>query len=843
MKLKPIKRILTQKARRLAAVVLAFLILVWFGFVLSAAQTKGKHILSLEVSDWPEGARVTVLADQALNDYEAFRRGDRFCVKIPAAALVSTVPRLRGNGFEFIEIQHSGDSIIFSFKLQPGTSARVDQKFNRLDVVFSPLARSAPSAANANAATQTAGNARIQIPARRTEDRISERSGVTGTPAGAAAEQRTVGPSGPVGIGNAKTNPQSGSAASPSSIPGVANSNSTAVVSATTSGSSSTAQSSESISPSGTQPSSSQSQTGSSFSRNARSLSQWFSLNRTLALIALVLLLALLLQLGAWIRRRRQTVNGKRWEDQTRPRNFGLVPNLTNVPSAVSSSAPISQETAQNGTIPDPTEVAPNATSSSHESGTSETLEKPSAPESISHPREAKEVIVEPPFSNTPGQFESTDIEIKKLLAGREYDANLIDVSDSPTRQVVAASLLATLAGYNLEEHERAQKAFVDHGYFEETTRDLRTGDSSTERSAAARKLGILGDMLGSAYLIDALYDSAPEVRRAAVESLGQIGDAAAISPLNDLLEREKSDQLPESVIRNAINSIAITEIKRIPEPDDAAIPAAEEPVEANQRTEAHDAFMQFIETLNRQGLGFESLDHVAPESSAVLPPVVPAENESSIADKELNLEQEEEALRRAADELERRRLEAGAARQKAEEEARLKAESEAQARAEMESRIRAEDEARKRAEEEALKRKAEEEARIRAEQEGRARAEEEARTRAQEETQFRLEAETLRRAAEDLARKRAAAELARKRVEEEARLRAEEKARRLADEEAQRRAAEKQRHQAELEMRQRAEDEARRIAEEVARKRAEEEARRLAEQEALRRARSEERR
>jgi len=214
MKLKPIKRIFTRKERWLVAVVSTFFILVWFGFALSAAQTRsGKRIVSVQVSDFTEGARVTVLADLALNDYEAFRRGDRFCIRLPAATLVSPVPRLRGNGFVFIEIEHSGDSLILSFKLQPGASARVDQKFNRLDVVFSTLARSDTSTANSNVATQTTGNAGVQYPGRRADERPGERSGVTGIPAGAAVEQRTPGSSAPASTGNTATNTQSGSGA------------------------------------------------------------------------------------------------------------------------------------------------------------------------------------------------------------------------------------------------------------------------------------------------------------------------------------------------------------------------------------------------------------------------------------------------------------------------------------------------------------------------------------------------------------------------------------------------------------------------------------------------------
>jgi hypothetical protein len=72
-----------------------------------------------------------------LNDYEAFRRGDRFYVKIPLADLSSSLPHLRADGFDDVQVQKVGDSVVISFKLQPGASARVDQRSNRLDVIFS----------------------------------------------------------------------------------------------------------------------------------------------------------------------------------------------------------------------------------------------------------------------------------------------------------------------------------------------------------------------------------------------------------------------------------------------------------------------------------------------------------------------------------------------------------------------------------------------------------------------------------------------------------------------------------------------------------------------------------
>ena len=46
---------------------------------------KRQHVATLRSSDSQEGSRVAISSDRSLNNYEAYRRGDRFYVKIPAA--------------------------------------------------------------------------------------------------------------------------------------------------------------------------------------------------------------------------------------------------------------------------------------------------------------------------------------------------------------------------------------------------------------------------------------------------------------------------------------------------------------------------------------------------------------------------------------------------------------------------------------------------------------------------------------------------------------------------------------------------------------------------------------
>ncbi len=143
MKPNSIKSTVFANGWRWGAVLLASVCLVWVAFVSSSAQLKTlKRVTTLQLGQAAEGARVTIVSDSALNDYEAFRRGDRFYVKIPQAEFTFSQPRFNGDGFDDVQVQKVGDSVVVSFKLQPGASAHVDEHSNRLEVIFSAPNRS-----------------------------------------------------------------------------------------------------------------------------------------------------------------------------------------------------------------------------------------------------------------------------------------------------------------------------------------------------------------------------------------------------------------------------------------------------------------------------------------------------------------------------------------------------------------------------------------------------------------------------------------------------------------------------------------------------------------------------
>jgi len=166
--------------------------------------------------------------------------------------------------------------------------------------------------------------------------------------------------------------------------------------------------------------------------------------------------------------------------------------------------------------------------------------------------------------------------QVKHVMAGEAYDPGLIGSDDRETRQLVGAELLSALVGRNLQRRERARAAFMNHGYFDDATRDLRIADAPVERAAAARRLSFVHDREATPHLIAALEDSAPEVRRTAVEALMDLRDPAAIGPLNSLMQTETDRKVPRTLIKHAIDACATADESPAPADVSAATPASQ---------------------------------------------------------------------------------------------------------------------------------------------------------------------------------------------------------------------------------------------------------------------------
>jgi len=140
-------------------------------------------------------------------------------------------------------------------------------------------------------------------------------------------------------------------------------------------------------------------------------------------------------------------------------------------------------------------------------------------------------------------QLDNVLREVRDLVAGSSSISEVTRPSDPAIRQLVAEQLLAAMSGPNAAEQERARTIFINHGYLDETTNRFRCGDSTADRAAAANTLGIVGSRLATAHLIAGIFDSEPEVCRAAAEALARIRDpAVSMGPLNFLLKTQ-SDQ------------------------------------------------------------------------------------------------------------------------------------------------------------------------------------------------------------------------------------------------------------------------------------------------------------
>ena len=100
---------------------------------LQAART----ITMLTGSDTSAGSVVTIIADAPIAEYASYRNEDRFFIVIRSADVARVDSNLNGRGFEDARIQKRGNDAVLSFRLRRGAEARVIQKFNKLEVIFS----------------------------------------------------------------------------------------------------------------------------------------------------------------------------------------------------------------------------------------------------------------------------------------------------------------------------------------------------------------------------------------------------------------------------------------------------------------------------------------------------------------------------------------------------------------------------------------------------------------------------------------------------------------------------------------------------------------------------------
>ncbi|MGH9881593.1 MAG: HEAT repeat domain-containing protein, partial [Pyrinomonadaceae bacterium] len=333
--------------------------------------------------------------------------------------------------------------------------------------------------------------------------------------------------------------------------------------------------------------------------------------------------------------------------------------------------------------------------------------------------------------------------------------------SNSSIRERVAAELLlalssvearsqsatAGIAHFDREEHadldarERARELFIDSGFLDEVIQELRTGDSAEERAEAARTLGLVASQRGTATLIAALFDDAPEVRNAATEALSRISDLSmSVDLLGGPVSEAKEDQTqwtPPTVDSLKFSAPANVEVS---------------PIAVDTQLTESRVEMVYPLTFAQPSRTNESAAGTPGGEAYELDAQTASLNSVSPLDG-TDLHAKQEALRNQIEDLEGQLDEAVAARNQAEKEILLRLDQESKFRAEAAARRLEDEEARKRAEEKAARRRYEDERKLATEQLARVRVEEEVHELAAKEDRLRRECVSLKQAAEELAR------------------------------------------------------------------------------------------
>ncbi len=650
---------------------------------------KSKQIFLSGKNESPRGSSVTIRSDTPLNDYSAYRSGDRFYVVIPKASANSMPRGASGRGFADMQVQQRGNDVVLSYKLQPGAKPRVNQRFDRLDVVFdTPEGSSAQNAQqNTPAQPQQSTNTPQANPRQTTTTPAAATTPTTTNPERTNTQQQQPATQTPTAVApGAGALP--GATQSPLDTTAPTVTDSPLPETSPTPADAASQQVAQTQPPATTAPITT---TNPSASRPSSGSFAAAVLNNWPAIIGVLLLAGMVLFIMA---QRSASRRGAAAQAGTK--------TTTDNVAATTTAAALKETPALKTTTVEKTTTAPVAPVITTEKKDKKDKKKadttsPSLAAPISAPvaekttgasqaqasdavKEADEVTlvsarqepspvtasVEPPAtaatttttvvslptSEVPAEpkkslldeqvtseitpvvavdAERVQVEIKRLLDGQAYDKGTLSSADMMTRQMIAAELLAALAGRNPERKQRARTAFVEQGFFNETAHDLHFAGAPAERASAARSLGLLGDRVATSHLIAALADQTMEVRRACVEALSEVRDPKAVAPLKSLLEREKElkVKVPRKLIQRAIEACERGDEVLMPTATAIAVaPAATEP--AAIETAA-------TETAATEPVAAEvaAPELLAPvESSSQLTPTVDEETPTLVADE-----------------------------------------------------------------------------------------------------------------------------------------------------------------------------------------------------------------
>src|SRR4051812_30127527 len=88
-----------------------------------SAAPQLKRLMGLRGGPFSEGSRISLSSDQPLNDYSAYRSGERFYLVIPHATAENLQSKVSGPGFTDAQVEQRGDETLLSFRLETGATA------------------------------------------------------------------------------------------------------------------------------------------------------------------------------------------------------------------------------------------------------------------------------------------------------------------------------------------------------------------------------------------------------------------------------------------------------------------------------------------------------------------------------------------------------------------------------------------------------------------------------------------------------------------------------------------------------------------------------------------------
>jgi HEAT repeat protein len=587
-------------------------------------QASRRRLTPLRSSDTASGSRLTITSDGVLNDYEAYRSGDRFYVRIPQAE-AGGAGGVSGRGFSGAEVRRQGNDVIYSFRLQPGASARVNQRFNRLDVEFTAPGGGGAQSNQSQTVTTSSPRPAPSIEPRGQNQSVEPRNTTPANqdtarnalPTDTARQQQTLPPFGTEGQTNLPPLPQDQTVPPlTSELPPVGDASPEATAPSTEIAQ--VMQTPATTAP--VAPENSGAGTGASF--GAALARNW---------LWVILAVALLVGIGLFFFARasegrsaapppppppsKETLPAAATAststvDTDIETESALIAPAAIVTSAQTSAAITDNLNTSSGKVTTPLTVAPlpavaNIATTEGEEATEEITaahEETGVQEIEVEGKSAEAqllnsgVIVAAPavVTSPPIDSERIGIEVRNLLDGRDYDESVIGASDANARQIIGTELLAAIAGRNHFRRQNALQAFSKHGYFEQTVRDLSDAAAPAERASAARALGLIHDHTATPVLVEALHDESPEVRRASVEALASLRDSAAREPLEQLLARETNRNVPPILIQHAIDASSSPVIS---EPIQTSIATSTEPAITETESDVATVELSQIDT------------------------------------------------------------------------------------------------------------------------------------------------------------------------------------------------------------------------------------------------------